>query len=132
MLVVYERRCSCSPFQDLECWISGRCDGVTLSSTTAATESDCLDLCKAHDDGCAWFTFHQSDSLCVLLEDCPVLDAACTDCWSGQVQCAERAGVEEKKKKRKEAEARCWRFKACLLPLSLPLCRLHQDLSGWR
>lgn len=49
-------------------------------------EFACLDLCSANSE-CRWFTFYSPTNLCLLFEDCQVLDEECQECLTGQPDC---------------------------------------------
>ena len=77
---------------DLQCWVPGSCQGDVIDSHPVAGEESCLDACKDESD-CSWFTYDDSNGLCLLLANCEAVDPdACPTCWSGQVQCGERRG----------------------------------------
>jgi len=56
------------------CWAEGKCIGDLLSyEKDVPTKEDCLQLCK-NETTCRWVTFHQAESVCLLLDQCDTLD----------------------------------------------------------
>ena len=71
-----------------QCFQSGECrDSLTVGVSITTDEFACLDLCKENLE-CKWFTFFTLTNLCLLFEDCQVLDEEiCPECLSGQHFC---------------------------------------------
>jgi len=60
--------------QEPNCWVDGKCIGDLLSyENDVPTKEDCLKLCK-NETACKWVTFHQAESVCMLLKQCNTLD----------------------------------------------------------
>ncbi len=58
---------------DLQCWVSGRCDGTLLQESSVDASRECLQACK-EEEGCEWFTYDFEDGACLLYTDCLLLD----------------------------------------------------------
>jgi hypothetical protein len=70
----------------LLCHYSGFCEGVTIGLEPSSSYNDCLASCQANSY-CTWFTHFGTMKECVLYNDCPVMDSACENCYSGNVDC---------------------------------------------
>ncbi len=78
---------------DIQCWVSGECEGIYLSGFASASANNCLDDCKS-DKECQWFNYNSADGTCVLLQNCTEV-AECDTCLTGQRACSERKGAHE-------------------------------------
>jgi len=60
--------------QEPNCWVEGKCVGdFLLLEIDVPTKEDCLQLCT-NETKCHWVTFHQPEAICMLLEECTILD----------------------------------------------------------
>ena len=68
--------------------------GSLLASSEDQDEEECLQLCR-DSPSCLWYTYSEVDRVCLLFEDCPLIDYDnCKTCLSGQRQCGNRKGEQ--------------------------------------
>ncbi len=76
--------------QALQCSTPGQCVGSNLIFEGGIeTKQDCHQKCKDfNQDECKWFTYHASQSLCLLFSNCAnITEAGCDSCITGEKGC---------------------------------------------
>jgi hypothetical protein len=72
--------------QEPMCYMPGQCAGIVVGFPSTDTYNDCLDVCK-NNTNCKFFTHYLDTAECLEFYDCPSVDTACENCFSGQVEC---------------------------------------------
>ena len=71
-----------------QCFIPGECiDGTSSGISYESSSADCLTSCQ-DSQLCEYFTFYESEQICILYETCPEVSADnCDDCIYGTRGC---------------------------------------------
>ncbi len=64
----------------------GQCDGTYLDELAVNEHSECYQACQQNID-CLWYTYDRAYDLCLLYQNCPILDQRCETCISSQSLC---------------------------------------------
>ncbi len=80
-----ERTCNAGP----QCGIIGDCQAVPIDNDLTNSERDCATNVCAANPACEWYSYDDSNGVCLIYDSCPTVDASCTTCVSGENECAE-------------------------------------------